>query len=235
MLFDAIKHAAATHHKLDFKPNFLMADAAFQIKNGFKHSFAHVVNDALSILMCWFHAKRAVAISNKQVFRSEENKGEIIDGLNALHFCSNVTVFQHALELFLSKWEEGEPEFCAYFKSEWIQKHPNWFAAANLKAPNTNNPVEGFNSSIKKNHTFRRRLPLTLFKETLMKMLRFKSGMYIREKERNIFYEKPKIDIKEWKTAALYATDPATKKKVLKYSESYYIVSQVFFYYLSKN
>lgn len=125
----------------------------------------------------------------------------------------------------MSKWATEEPQFCEYFRSEWVRKHPNWFAAANLNAPNTNNSLEGFNSSIKKNHTMRRQLPITIFKETLLKLIQHKSNMYVREKEKKIFYDAPKIAVDEWKRGAEYAMDAKTKEKVFQYGDVYYILS----------
>lgn len=134
-------------------------------------------------------------------------------------------VFSHALQLFMSEWKIEEPQFCEYFEREWVQKHPNWYAAANLRAPNTNNGVEGYNSSIKAIHTLRQRLVLTMFKETLCKMLRYKSAMYIREKEAKVFYSEPKISRDDWSKAVEYARDPDTKRRIFMHNHLYYILS----------
>lgn len=134
-------------------------------------------------------------------------------------------VFSHALQLFLAKWKSIEPAFCDYFQSEWIQKHPNWYAAANLLALNTNNGTEGVNSSIKSVHTMRQRLVLTMFKETLTKKLIYKSSMYERGKEAKVFYTDINIRRDEWSKAALYAMDPGTKRKIFMNDGLYYILS----------
>lgn len=94
----------------------------------------------------------------------------------------------------------------------WIKKHPNWFAAANLFAPNTNNAIEGFNSSIKSVHTLHRRLPLTTFKETMLKMLSYKSKMYVRDAEKKVFYDKLNISRNDWSTDCMLRTRKRSRK-----------------------
>lgn len=221
-LFASIQNAASKYHKHNMKPRYLMADAAFQISNGFKHTFPYVEDIVHWILMCYFHLMKAV---NGYSFEEIVNKENIKDDIRALHLCANSAVFSHAVNLFLEKWCQKEAKFCDYFQSEWVNKHPNWFAAANLFAPNTNNAIEGFNSSIKSVHTLRRRLPVTTFKETMMKMLNYKSKMYVRDAEKKIFHDKLTIGRDEWSVSVLYAKDPRTKSKVFKQGESYFILS----------
>lgn len=201
-----------------------MADAAFQIQNGFEHTFPHVVGLENFILMCWFHVMKAI---QKFKFECVDNKEQIKNDIRTLHKCANVIVFRHAVKLFLLQWSEKEPKFYDYFRSEWVQKHPNWFCAANLKVPNTNNLVEGTNATFKKNHTLRRRQPLTMFKETLVKMLSHISQMYVREREKKIFHESPQIETAAWKRAVEYAKDSKTKQKVFKHGAEYYILSNL--------
>lgn len=172
--------------------------------------------------MCMFHVLKAI---NGYKFKNPSSKEKIKIDLKVLQMCVSPTVFSHAIRLFLSEWKEDEPEFCQYFEREWIQKHPNWYAAVNLLAPNTNNGVEGLNSSIKAIHTLRQRLVLTMFKETLIKMLRYKSCMYTREKEAKVFYSELKIHREEWSRAAVYAMDPETKNKIFMHNNLYYILS----------
>lgn len=221
-LFEAVKNAALKYHNMIINPTYVMADAAFQISNGFRYAFPEAIGDEHNTLMCFFHVLKAI---NGFKFQNPASKEKVKIDIKVLQMCGNVTVFSHALRLFLAEWKADEPAFCEYFEREWIQKHPNWYAAANLTAPNTNNGVEGFNSSIKAVHTLRQRLVLTMFKETLMQMLRYKSSMYVREKEAKVFYAELNINRDDWRKAVLYATDPATKRKIFMHNSLYYILS----------
>lgn len=85
--------------------------------------------------------------------------------------------------------------------------------------------MEGFNSSINSEHTLRQRLVLTIFKETLLKMLQYKSEMYVREKEQKVFHTDIVVHRDDWAKAVLYAKHPDTKRKVFINNEVYYILS----------
>ncbi|RNA42336.1 hypothetical protein BpHYR1_033112, partial [Brachionus plicatilis] len=54
-------------------------------------------------------------------------------------------------------------DFLRYFESEWLLKHPGWNEGFLSDGPSTNNGLESINSTIKKNHSFRKRLPLHQF------------------------------------------------------------------------
>lgn len=221
-LFGAIKNAAEVHHKVKVNPRYLMSDAASQIPNGFKYTFPEVVDTDYWSLMCVFHLLKAI---HAYAFNSTDHRDQIKADIKILQVSANPIVFKHAINLFLDKWRACEAKFCDYFKSEWVTKHPNWFASANLLAPNTNNPSEGINSHMKDVHTIRRRLHVTMFKETVVSMLNYKSKMYNREKERKVFSHEPNVKKDDWRIAAEYALHPTTKKKIFKFNESYYILS----------
>lgn len=166
----------------------------------------YVADNDNSTLMCMFHVLKAVHAFK---FRNPGSREKIKIDIKVLKMCGNPIVFSHALQLFMSEWKIEEPQFCEYFEREWVQKHPNWYAAANLRAI----------------HTLRQRLVLTMFKETLCKMLRYKSAMYIREKEAKVFYSEPKISRDDWSKAAEYAMDPDTQRRIFLHNHLYYILS----------
>lgn len=221
LLFASIKNAAGVHLKVNASPTFKMSDAASQISNGFKHTFPGVENNKFGNLMCEFPVLKAV---NSFAFNSIENKSEVMADIETLNFCANPTVFSHAISLYLNKWQEKEPKFCDYFNTEWVLKHPNWFAAANLYAPNTNNASEGINSSVKSVHTLPRLLPVTQFKHVIFEMLEYKSKMYVRDGEQKVYHDKTKIGREDWCKAAQYAMDPKTKSKVFIHGELLHFV-----------
>lgn len=221
-LFGAVRTAASKYHQMDVQPNYVMADAASEISNGFQSIFPYVKENEHSTLMCMFHVLKAV---NTFKFRDPASKDAVKMELKVLQLCGNPAVFVHVLQLFLTKWESTEPAFCDYFQREWVQKHPNWYAAANLLAPNTNNGAEGKNSTIKSVHTMRQRLVFTMFKETFTKMLMYWSAMYNREKEAKIFYTEVNISRNDWSKAASYAMDTDTKRKIFVHDGVYYVLS----------
>lgn len=220
-LFDAVKNSVLKFHNKEMKPTFLMSDAAFQISNGCLAAFSNSI--PLTILMCFFHVAKAIEAYK---FQKHSNKELIKSQIKVLQLCSNPTVFCHVVELFLTEWSASEPHFVAYFRKEWIDKHPNWFCAVNLKAPNTNNGIEGFNSNIKANFTLRRRLSLTQFKQTLLHLMESTSQMYVREKEKKVYYTEIVIRKEEWQTAVKFIQNPVSVSRVFLQNGIYYILSE---------
>lgn len=222
-IFTAVAVAAKKHQSIETKPTHVMTDAAMAIKNGFLSTFPDVDGTDYD-LMCGFHMKKAL---NTAKYRNKENKADIKNDVNILEQCQTKQIFKHALDLFISKWQTSEPEFIEYFKKEWINKNPNWFACANLKAPNTNNATEGMNLTFKRDHTLRERQPMTQFAKTFIDMIRDKSEMYTREMEPKVFNTSPIITKDDWMNGAIFASDPILQSKVLPVSQNLlYVVSQ---------
>ncbi|RNA00682.1 hypothetical protein BpHYR1_026613, partial [Brachionus plicatilis] len=139
----------------------LVADAADAITNGFKNVFGVRKRG-----MCWFHPKKAIttriAILNDSTLQSQ-----IMLDLDALQLCQSDCLFEKASKLFLKKWinhsNKNIKDFLRYFESEWLLKHPGWYEGFLSDGPSTNNGLESINSTLKKNHSFRKRLPLHQF------------------------------------------------------------------------
>ena len=74
-------------------------------------------------------------------------------------------IFNKAVYLFFKKWKK-EKKFLEYFQSEWVTCHSNWFEGVAYNVPSTNNCLEAFNSVIKKEVTFRERLPISRVLQT---------------------------------------------------------------------
>lgn len=69
-----------------------------------------------------------------------------------------------------------------YFKSQWYQRHPNWFVGASPAGfVNTNNGTESFNAKIKKVYTFRSKLPAGEFLNTFTNLFKDESLKYQNE------------------------------------------------------
>lgn len=182
-IFTAISTAGKRYHKFDVRPTHLMTDAAMAMKNGFLASFPYV-DGTIFDFMCSFHTKKALLNAK---YRSKENKDGILRDFDVMQLCQSKEIFQHVLKLFILKWQKREPAFIQYFKIEWIRKNPHWYAAAELKAPNTNNAMEGFNLSLKRDHTLRERQPLTQFSGIFIDFISYKSQMYTRSQEKKNF------------------------------------------------
>lgn len=222
-IFTAIAVAAKRFKKIDVKPTHIMTDAAMAIKKGFLSSFPHVEGSDYD-LMCGFHMKKSL---NSAPYRDKENKIRIKNDVNIMEQCQSKQIFEHVLTLFISKWQTSEPDFVQYFKKEWVNKNPNWFACANLKAPNTNNATEGTNLTLKRDHTLRERQPMTQFSETFIQMIRYKSEMYARETEPKVFNTSPIIKKEDWTNGAIFASDPNIGAKVIPVNGNLlYIISQ---------
>lgn len=210
-IFSAIAIAGKKYHQFNVRPTHIMTDAALAIKNGFVATFPYLEGTDFD-LMCFFHLKKAL---NNAKYHTKENKIAIIKDIDVLQQCETKEVFKHVIELFIHKWIEREPDFIEYFKAEWINKNPNWFSAANLKAPNTNNAMEGFNSTLKRDFTLRERQPLTEFKSTFIEMIKSKSQMYGREIDQKVFNNKPIVTKSDWRTGAIFAQQPDVRERVI--------------------
>lgn len=161
--FSALKSAVLKHFKHDLTPDCLMADAAYTIQNGFSGTFSYVCDVSVEpfALMCWFHVCKAL---KEFKYADKTNKDAIKVDVKFIQQSPNYTIFKFVCKLFRTKWEPSEPDFCRYFEKEWETKHPFWFGGARPERPDSNNGIEGFNSSVKANHTVCERQPLTKFK-----------------------------------------------------------------------
>lgn len=91
-LFDAVKNEAKKHHNIDVNPNYIMADAAFQMSNAFESIFPYVVDNDFNTLMCMFHVLKAI---NAFKFQHSGSKEKIKIDIKVLQMCGNPTVFSN--------------------------------------------------------------------------------------------------------------------------------------------
>ena len=83
-----------------------------------------------------------------------------------MHYALSEKEFKYLRNLVFEKWESLDcetSEFLKYFKREWVTTNPNWYHGYCLGKPITNNALEAINATIKRDHTFRKRLPLGNF------------------------------------------------------------------------
>lgn len=143
-VFEGIKEGLRRVFNYEMVQTTLVSDAAFAIINAFIEVFGLDV----TIVMCWFHAKTAMEY-HLTLVKKKENKVAILADIEFLHLAANQEIFLNAVTLFFNKWENKEDEFCKYFRSEWIDKHPNWYLGAAKFTPCHNNALEASNRYLK--------------------------------------------------------------------------------------
>lgn len=171
-----------------FAPKIMIADGAHAIKNAFFTVFKHC---AEVLIMCFAHVIRNV---RKRPFTSKNNKHLIIEDIKKMQLASNKGIFEMMTKLFREKWLDTESNFVEYFEKEWLGSHSNWFEGAAQYTPSTNNALESHNATIKRNITFRRRLPLEEFLIAMTNMTanvskQFSEGLRIVASKPNISRE----------------------------------------------
>ena len=156
----------------------LVADAADAITNGFRSAF-YVDGGDYRRGMCWYHACAAIENELKKVTQSSTksingqdvhvyDRDLIMADINVIQAALSEELFNKAIELFQVKWSR-HAAFLAYFKREWLDRHPGWYEGYQ-RGPSTNNGLESINGDIKRNKTFRTLLPLGQFLEFAKKV-----------------------------------------------------------------
>lgn len=129
----------------------MIDDAADAMRSVFYRSNSSAELD----IMCYPHVLRNVR--KYKHYENADNKCNILNDIHLIHIPASNENFAHVTNLFLRKWSKHEPEFCQYFKKEWLGDHKNWYEQAAFYTPSHNNHVEGYNSVIKRLHTDRER------------------------------------------------------------------------------
>lgn len=138
-----------------------MSDAALAIRKGYKSAFGDPTD---SYLMCWAHMKKNVAADVERMIKEEQHRIEFHIDLKVLQLSYSKALFLKGKALLESKWAPKEPEFMAKFTSScWWNSHEQWYEGAALGYPSTNNGLESFNNTIKKECTLRSKLSMSVF------------------------------------------------------------------------
>lgn len=171
-MFESIKTYFAEKNEQPIEPKFIMSDAAHAIGNGFKNTF----KTTEKILMCYAHMSSCI---QKRKLNSLKNKEQIKNDITMMLQKSPAEpIFNKGIELFKQKWNDEEKEFTEYFHDEWVNKNPNWYAGACLSVPSTNNSLESFNNSLKNHQTFRKRMTIVEFKDSILNIVSQRSLEY---------------------------------------------------------
>jgi hypothetical protein len=81
-------------------------------------------------------------------------------------------------------------------KEMWFSTHSNWYEGCAIKTPSHNNALESHNLVIKKEETFRERMPLSRFLQQIIESVEKWSKQY--DSNDKIFFESPTIGLKQW-------------------------------------
>ena len=89
---------------------------------------------------------------------------EVMIAIDALQLSSSTEIFDKAKELFIKKWNtKKQKDFINYMQEIRFSTHHNWYEGTANNTPSQNNALESHNLVIKKEDTFRERIPLSRF------------------------------------------------------------------------
>jgi hypothetical protein len=164
----------------EYKPKYLIADAAGAITSG----FAQVYGENYKRIMCWFHMKKAVENSAEYKSICADDRDKLMIDLTVLQKAESEEIFSAAFILFKRKWKKYD-SFFQYFEPQWINQLPGWYEGFATCVPSTNNALESFNRVIKDQKTMRERLPLKQFLHVLEKEMVAKWSASVNENTRH--------------------------------------------------
>jgi hypothetical protein len=190
---ESVKTRLNTIWKINYTPKFVMSDGAIYIFNAVENIFGRVEH-----LMCYYHAKTAVEKKLRSLRLDEKIVKSILKDLDNLRDVSFIVAFEKLLELTLKRWEKISLEFTNYFIDEYTKsKRYRWsYAYIEGNIPNTNNGMEGFNRSIKYQHSNRIALSFRKYLKFISGFLQFKSKLSC------IYLKRPRIKPHLWDLAS---------------------------------
>lgn len=193
-MISSLKASVEVNLKKTYKPSVLVSDAAPAIRNAFDVIFPDEKNIKV---MCYYHV---VANLQKQtrLDKSAKNWETMKSDIDHLHFAPSKSAFSKAQNLFIHKYS-NEENFCNYFKRIWLDKNFEWFESIKHFTPSTNNGVEGFNSVLKRDFSFRKRLSVAKFTDLMKEVVESISGKYVDGTK--IFESEQELSIKDWRAA----------------------------------
>lgn len=218
-VFSAIKK-----YNTNWTPLYLLSDCADAIELGFRN----IIGEPVKRLLCFVHVLKNI----KDSIPKSENKNTIIADIKLISTSYDDNMFYQSVKLFVLKWREvNDPyinKFLTYFEDYYVKRHPFWFYGAASGIPTTNNGIEGTNSVIKSQHTFRERWPLKKFLTGLNSLV--ENWSYYRNPACPNYKEFCQIYVpstKEWTSAFNWLLDsPTIIEKICESSSDYYFLSK---------
>ena len=130
--FKSIKKAVINEFpNSTFPPNYLLADAAKSISNGYFQAYG----TEAKVLMCWYHTIACVDKKLESLVLIVENRPLLRLDIIELQTCCSEDLFWQGVELFKAKWRGVEEPFLNYFVSNWLDVNVNWFEGFGLGLP----------------------------------------------------------------------------------------------------
>lgn len=148
---------ASLQRHSDYAPSILIADASLAIQNAFRSVFG----EHSTLVMCWAHMRKNVV--KHLSLATLTAREELISDLDFLQVSMDKEAFSKGLQLFKAKWSASEPDFLDYLEIDWFTTHLGWYEMHAPGVPSTNNALESFNATIKREETLRERMPLSQF------------------------------------------------------------------------
>lgn len=220
-VFENVKTALFELLEFTYEPKILMSDAAIQIKKAFLNAFGH---DKIT-KTCNFHVKKAIDLNLNRHVKAKEERTQIKADFDLIQSSSSLEQFELGVKLFIEKWGKY-PSFVEYFDTQWVKKVNDWWSGKGdpIKAPGTDNALEAFNGTIKKERTFRDRMLVQPFLDAMVKMVEDKSLRY--KHGQTVFEIEPKITLKDWQGAYAWNKEKKeVKKKRVDGNFIYYVAS----------
>lgn len=129
---------------------------AWEIRNAFLAVFADK-----GIINCWYHVSTNVEKRLKREVKAEIDFKRIKYDISQLQLSQSEEVFVYGATLFVKKWEKSYPDFTAYFKEQYVDKHNQWFEGVAYCVPSTNVAQESTHGKIKQTFTGNRRVSMS--------------------------------------------------------------------------
>ena len=202
-----------TLKKWNFNPTILVSDASEAIRQGFIEFFGST--NKVQLVMCWAHVRRNL---QKHLKKSQH---ELLSDIETIQLCSNTIQFNKAKYCFIKKHIQKSPETIEYLTKQWFTSHIGWYEGyiENVNIPSTNNALESFNLLIKKEGTFRERLPLRRFLIVASCLARRWSQSYENGKQ---YINSPTIKLNDWIKGYDYAK---SNIKISSSNQKFYLPS----------
>eukprot|EP00477_Mikrocytos_mackini_P002014 GAHX01002203.1.p1 GENE.GAHX01002203.1~~GAHX01002203.1.p1 ORF type:complete len:475 (-),score=37.26 GAHX01002203.1:685-2109(-) len=146
-ILKALRNALSRIHGPSFAVSCILADNAAAIT-----SAIDIVFDDIVRLNCWFHTSRNIF---KNIPKNESNLNVgIKSDLIFLQRAFSKSIFEKALDSFYKVWNNFTffRDFLIRFKANSIDSNRNWYRGCNIHYSSSNNFLEGFNSTIKRNY-----------------------------------------------------------------------------------
>ena len=148
----------------DHHPSILIADCSEAITNAFRSAFG----DDFTRVFCSFHV-----LKNVDKFLKPSKfagiRSDIRNDISFMQLCSSEEEFEAWKKLWIKKWEKNETaaEFVTYFAEEYLHQRNGWYEGRAPGFHSTNNGLEATNNWVKKEATFRIRLPIAQFMQRM--------------------------------------------------------------------